>query len=293
VAVGGDPGPESDIFSLGSTLYAACEGQPPFGLSENTLGLLHAVAAGQINPPRQSGPLASVLAVLLHPEVQHRPTAAECEGLLNAVAHGEAPLGGPDERTQLAAGMFGGAAATRAISPDATRAVDPAANFYDDYEDDYEDGYGATAAYPVNDRDATRAAQRGYDDYPDDGEENGQRGKWKVPAIIAAVAAIALVGLVIWLFSPNKTGTTTTPTPNPGAVPPPATSSSSLQPTETSTATVTASQETTVQRTTRRSTVNTDTSTTEAPTSSSSKHSTASSSSSKPPSSPSETSTTG
>ncbi|NBH09377.1 serine/threonine-protein kinase, partial [Amycolatopsis sp. SID8362] len=102
VAIGGDPGPESDVFSLGSTLYAACEGQPPFGLSENTLSLLHAVAAGQINPPRQSGPLASVLAVLLHPDVEHRPTAEECEELLAAVARGETPLGGPAEETMLA-----------------------------------------------------------------------------------------------------------------------------------------------------------------------------------------------
>ncbi|WP_034240680.1 serine/threonine-protein kinase, partial [Saccharomonospora iraqiensis] len=97
VAIGGDPGPESDVFSLGSTLYAASEGQPPFGLSENTLGLLHAVAAGQINPPRQSGPLTSVLAVMLHPETAHRPNAQQSEDLLAAVARGDTPLGGPAE----------------------------------------------------------------------------------------------------------------------------------------------------------------------------------------------------
>lgn len=102
VAIGGDPGPESDVFALGSTLYAATEGQPPFGLSENTLSLLHSVAAGQINPPRQSGALTSVLAVMLHPDVQHRPTADECAELLAAVARGETPLGETaEEQTQV------------------------------------------------------------------------------------------------------------------------------------------------------------------------------------------------
>ncbi|WP_290055470.1 serine/threonine-protein kinase [Amycolatopsis solani] len=187
VAIGGEPGPESDVFSLGSTLYAACEGQPPFGLSENTLSLLHAVAAGQINPPRQSGPLASVLAVLLHPDVEHRPTAEECEELLAAVARGETPLGGPAEETMMApaAGVLGAAALA---DPNATQMFDeiPAGHsgslldgqaptqavpYYD--EDDYPEGTG----YPEDDYD-------GYDHYPEDNRHGG------VPPGLAATRAV-------------------------------------------------------------------------------------------------------
>ncbi|MDT7799557.1 MAG: eukaryotic-like serine/threonine-protein kinase [Actinomycetota bacterium] len=191
VAIGGDPGPESDVFSLGSTLYAACEGQPPFGLSENTLSLLHAVAAGQINPPRQSGPLASVLAVLLHPDTEHRPTAEECEELLAAVARGELPLGGPAEETMLApaAGVLGAAALA---DPGATQMFDeiPAGHsgtlmgdaaptqavpYYD--EDDYAEGTG----YPEDDYD------RGYTRYPEDDHPYEAGG---VPPGLAATRAV-------------------------------------------------------------------------------------------------------
>ncbi|MFD8497948.1 serine/threonine-protein kinase [Amycolatopsis sp. NPDC059657] len=170
VAIGGEPGSEADVFSLGSTLYAACEGQPPFGLSENTLSLLHKVAAGQIDPPRQSGPLASVLAVLLHPDVHHRPTAEECEELLAAVARGETPLGGPTDATHLApvAGVLGGPA------PGSTQLFEGEdghsgtlldqqepprqGGFYDD-QYDYDDGGGA---YPQNDYD-NAAYDSGFD----------------------------------------------------------------------------------------------------------------------------------
>ncbi|UQS22464.1 protein kinase [Amycolatopsis thermalba] len=265
VAIGGDPGPEADVFSLGSTLYAACEGQPPFGLSENTLSLLHAVAAGQINPPRQSGPLASVLAVLLHPEVQHRPTAAEAEELLAAVARGETPLGGPDDETQfspsggalaggaLAAGALGaaaGAGATRAFRGDdlgahsGTLAGGASDQFYDEY-DDYADPYGSTAAYPTDDYDrqgGTRAVPAGYDGYDDEPrpaaeEADEKRGKWKVPAAIGAVVVAGLVALGIWLFSQPDHATNTTET-SPPVLPPPVTSSS-VETTESSTPTVT------------------------------------------------------
>jgi serine/threonine protein kinase len=193
VAIGGDPGPESDVFSLGSTLYAACEGQPPFGLSENTLSLLHAVAAGQIIPPRQSGPLASVLAVLLHPDTNHRPTAEECEELLAAVARGETPLGAPSDETMLApsAGVLGAAALA---DPNATQMFDEvpvghsgtllgdaaptqAVPYYD--EDDYPEGTG----YPEDDYD-------GYNRYPDD-DQNYPDG---VPPGLAATRAVPVPG---------------------------------------------------------------------------------------------------
>jgi len=89
VALGADPTPASDLFSLGATLYTAVEGESPFGESANTLGLLHKVAQGKINPPRQSGPLTEVLTALLAADPHARPTASTAGDLLAAVATGE------------------------------------------------------------------------------------------------------------------------------------------------------------------------------------------------------------
>ncbi|MBN6036444.1 serine/threonine-protein kinase [Amycolatopsis sp. 195334CR] len=264
VAIGGDPGPESDVFSLGSTLYAACEGQPPFGLSENTLSLLHAVAAGQINPPRQSGPMASVLAVMLHPEVDHRPTAEECQDLLDAVARGETPLGGPTEAlaapaAALGAGAMAGALGTQTLpEPDemsggysGTLSDTPAAGgFYDDRPDE---GYAPAEGYPDEDYDsdqfraaaATTVAPAPPQPYPnndDDGYDyqpapqgaataaDDRRGAWKKPAAIGGIVLVALVALGVWIFLPgdNKAGDA-----DPIA-PPPAPSSSAPSSTESS-----------------------------------------------------------
>jgi serine/threonine protein kinase len=90
VALGDSPTSASDVFSLGSTLYAAIEGEPPFGRAANTLGLLHAVAGGRINPPQRSGPLTDVLVALLDTDPQSRPTASEARDLLTAV--GQVPV---------------------------------------------------------------------------------------------------------------------------------------------------------------------------------------------------------
>ncbi|RZS36945.1 hypothetical protein EV193_106179 [Herbihabitans rhizosphaerae] len=88
VAKGHDPTPASDVFSLGSTLYTAVEGRSPFGLSENTFALLHAVAAGAVTPPRQAGPLTALLMQLLRSEPTERPTMTAAQEALAAVATG-------------------------------------------------------------------------------------------------------------------------------------------------------------------------------------------------------------
>jgi eukaryotic-like serine/threonine-protein kinase len=88
VAKGEDPKPAADVFSLGSTLYTAVEGHSPFGLSENTLALLYAVAAGKISPPRQAGPLTALLMQLLRVEPSERPALTTTRDNLMAVAEG-------------------------------------------------------------------------------------------------------------------------------------------------------------------------------------------------------------
>ncbi|TLF98217.1 serine/threonine protein kinase [Nocardia cyriacigeorgica] len=91
VARGENPEPASDVFALGSTLYAAVEGAPPFGEGDNPLAVLHAVARAQVRPPEKAGDLGPVLMRLLAATVAERPTMKEARRALEDVAAGRSP----------------------------------------------------------------------------------------------------------------------------------------------------------------------------------------------------------
>jgi serine/threonine protein kinase len=78
----------SDVFSLGAMLYTCIEGQPPFGMEDNALAMLHKVAGGQIVPPRRAGSLTEPLIRMLAADPADRPQMPEIRDALAKLAAG-------------------------------------------------------------------------------------------------------------------------------------------------------------------------------------------------------------
>ncbi|MEU4035649.1 serine/threonine-protein kinase [Streptomyces collinus] len=80
-ARGAEPTPESDLFSLGATLYYAVEGHGPFD-HNSYVATLTALLTEDPAPPRRADDLAPVLLKLLVKDPAHRLTADDATSLL-------------------------------------------------------------------------------------------------------------------------------------------------------------------------------------------------------------------
>ena len=80
-------GPESDLWSLGATLYAVVEGRPPYD-RPGALATLTAVVTEDPDPPSRAGPLWPVISGLLTRDRDRRLGSAAAGRMLRRIAEG-------------------------------------------------------------------------------------------------------------------------------------------------------------------------------------------------------------
>ncbi|GAA2423444.1 hypothetical protein GCM10010191_39330 [Actinomadura vinacea] len=188
--------PASDLWALGATLYAACEGKPPHHRSD-AMAVLAAVMTQEPPRPRNAGALAPVLEGLLKTDPVDRLRAEQAEEMLRQVATGAsavavpapAPFGAPP--APVTAGNAAGAAVTESetvLSPgppagDRTQGLAASSTSHVPApRGPGADGLGPTAA----------------------GGRAGRRGGVLIPVFAGAAIALVIVGVVGFVLWPEK-----------------------------------------------------------------------------------------
>ncbi len=207
-AQGREPGPASDIWSLGMTLYAAVEGTSPFRRT-SAWSTLSAIVTEPLPEPRRAGLLAPVLQALMAKEPENRPTAEQARGMLERVASGgtvhlasAAPTPAPAPAPPAGPGPAAAAAPVPGFGPPLFPQPEPPHGGY--VQPDLPPTlpqHGAPGAghagvpAPETGRTAARRARR--------------RGNRTVVAAAAAVALLAAGGGITYALTSPQGGTTT------------------------------------------------------------------------------------
>ncbi|MFI2433503.1 protein kinase [Streptomyces sp. NPDC018693] len=228
---GKESGPAADLWSLAMLLYVAVEGHHPLRRS-STLATLAAVLSEDVPPPRQAGPLTPLLTALLVKDPQARPDAETTDHMLAEAHAGHTAVAAPGNEggpvppatgpVPAASGpvpadsapvspVAGAVSAAPGPLPPAVGPVPPAADSAPPASGpvrpagdapvpptSYHLSPPAPAPWP-----SVPPVTVGPLPPPPSGRRPTRRSR--VPAVAAAVAGVALTGVLVWTLLPGGT----------------------------------------------------------------------------------------
>ncbi|MDX3133405.1 serine/threonine-protein kinase [Streptomyces europaeiscabiei] len=222
---GRKPGPASDLWALGATLYQAVEGRPPFRRL-TAMEAAYAIAVDPLEPLKQGGALAPLIEALLAKDPADRPTTEQTERALRAVVSGETTTALP---WHADGGTFGGEAdrgAVEEVTGSVVRQTHRNSGRATGGESGRSSGQGTRGgAIPVGpepDGDGT-FRRKGRDQ----GQGRGRRlSRLPVAIAVAVTVAATVAGATLYVRSnpggdtaPNSENSSSTPSYSPSPVP--------------------------------------------------------------------------
>ncbi|MDX3513705.1 serine/threonine-protein kinase [Streptomyces caniscabiei] len=233
---GQKPGPASDLWALGATLYQAVEGRPPFRRL-TAMEAAYAIAVDPLEPLKRGGSLEPLIEALLAKDPADRPTTEQTERALRAVVSGQAtialpmPMPMPMPTATPASGPMpspgaGGPAggSTRSHDADTTGGRTGGGGTGDGM------GGGGTVGGGTGGRHTGRQMPPADPGSPPDGGRPDRGGRRKrrllVPVAVAVAVAATVAGAALYLVAnpagqptSPRGGTSATPSHSPAPVP--------------------------------------------------------------------------